>query len=96
MGIQTRQESFAKELDDVLLLIVNIIKKVKAGTPISDIAAGELQDLVNAVAGVDQVTAEFNESPEVALRTATARIGELIAALVVKKADPLGVPAVGK
>lgn len=85
--IQERSEKYSKEIDDVMLLVVNIIKKAKAGVAVGEIIGGEVQDLMNAIAGADQLGAEFKDM-DVALRTILARVGELAAVLV----KPMAVP----
>ncbi len=84
MAIQVRQESYSKEIDDIMVLVVNVVKKIKAGTPIGEVIGGEIQDLMNAIAGSEGVGAELKDL-DVALRTVMARAGELAATLVTPK-----------
>lgn len=81
-----KQVEISKELDDVLALIENLVIAIKAKKSITEIAAGELSDLVNAVAGIDQVPGEISDSRHAALQTIGLRLGSISDAL-------LGVPA---
>lgn len=81
MAKENRTVEVMKEVDDVMLLIVNVVKAAKAKKSIAEIAASELQDLVNAMAGIDQIPVEFQDK-EASLRTVGMRVGELSAALI--------------
>jgi len=82
MAIAERTEKYAKEIDEVMVLIVDTVKQVKAGVPLQEIALSQIQNALNALSNVDQVPEEFGQNLEVALRTIMARAAELAAALV--------------
>lgn len=77
MGVQIKQVEFSKELDDAMALVVAIVRDVKAGKPVADIATGNLQAFVEAMSGIDQVPAELAENRRAALQTIGYRTGEL-------------------
>lgn len=80
----SRQVEYSKELDEAMVFLVSIVKDVKAKKPIGEIATGNLQGLINAIAGAEMLDDEFVEDPSVALQTVGYRVGELAAALVSK------------
>ena len=75
--IQNMEKPFAKEADDVGVMLVSIVKAIKSKKPVAEIAAGELQHLINAIAGVDQVVAEGKENPEVMSATIGYHVGSI-------------------
>lgn len=82
MAKEIRQVEFAKEVDDAMVLVASILRDVREGKPVAEIAAGNLSGLVNAVAGIDQVPAEIEENRKVALQTIGYRFGEIADALL--------------
>ena len=81
MGIQTKQVEYAKEIDDVLVLVVELVKDIKAKKDMSALAAENLPNLMNAIGGLDQVGDEF-KNKQVVLSTVGYRVGELGGALI--------------
>lgn len=77
MSIVKMEKPFAKEADDVGVMLVSIVKAIKAKKPAMEIAAGELQHLMDAIAGVDQVVAEGKENPEVMAATIGYHVGAI-------------------
>jgi len=92
MAIQERTELYAKEIDDVMFLLVDFVTKLKSGTPFTTAALEQIQNAINAAAGIDQADDEFAANMPIAIRTITARAGEL-AGVLLKKNDV--VPVVG-
>lgn len=80
--ILERSEKYAKEIDDVMVLIVDFVKKIRAGESVTVAALEEVQNALNAVAGINDIPAEMAANLEVCLRTVSARAGELAAALI--------------
>ena len=87
MGIESKQVQYAKELDDVGVLLVTFADTVKQGKPL----AGVVDELVSAIEGIGEVDEELAANRRVALSTLGARLGELIDALLAPKAP--GKPA---
>jgi hypothetical protein len=81
--VQTKQVEFCKEVDDVAVLLVKLVTEIKAGKSIGDIVSGNVQPLIDAVAGVDQLSAEAAER-KVFMQTLGYRTGELTDALLPK------------
>lgn len=81
MALEKREIEIAKETDDVMVLLIGIVKAAKAKKGVSEIAASELQDFLAAVSGADQIPSEA-KSPDAISRTVGMRLGELVAALV--------------
>lgn len=77
MGLAVKQIEIAKEMDDALALLEGVIKDAKAGKPVAEIATGNLQAFVEAIAGVDQIPAEASESRRAFLQTLGYRIGSI-------------------
>lgn len=88
MSVQKREVEFSKETDDCFLLLINVVKAAKAGKSVTDIAASELQDFVNAVAGAQDILAEA-AFRKVLLQTVGYRAGELADAFLPVQAQQL-------
>lgn len=86
MAIQKKEVEFAKELDDAMFLIVELVKDIKAGKEMTVIAAENLPNLINAVSGAEQIGEEVSTSMSVAVQTVTFRVADLVAAFVAPKA----------
>lgn len=82
MSIEEKKIKYAKEADDVMVLVVHLIREARAKKPISEIASGSVAKLVNALSGVDQVGAELAENRKVVLQTVGYRSGELTDAIL--------------
>lgn len=82
VGIQKREVEYTKEIDDVAVLLVNIVKAARAKKSAGEIAAGEVQDLLNALQNVDDVDDELKANRKVALQTIGYRSGELTDAIL--------------
>jgi len=80
MALVKKEVEIAKEADDVLALVVELVKDLKAGKDIAAIGAENLPLLLQAVAGLDQVGAELADKQAVAT-TVSLRVAELVAAL---------------
>ena len=86
--LQKREVEYAKEVDDVLKLVVELVADLRAKKSISDVAAENLPGLMEALNGMDQVDDELKESRKVVLETVGYRVGSLTdAVLGVKKVE---------
>lgn len=81
MSVQKREVEYSKEVDDVAAFLVQILSDAKAGKPVSEIAAGSVAGLINAIGGLDQVSAEF-QNKKVLLQTLGYRVGEMAGILM--------------
>lgn len=81
MAVEQRNVSVAKEVDDVLALVVHVVKEVKAGKSAGDIASGSVAKLIAAMAGVDAVKDELAQSKGAVYNTVALRVSELVDAL---------------
>jgi hypothetical protein len=82
MAVEQRQVMIAKEVDDVALLLVEIVKQVKSGKPVAEMAAGVMDELVQAISGVDQIDDEWKEDRSAVMATMGYRLGELTDAII--------------
>jgi len=87
MAIETKQVEYAKEIDDVMNLLVQIVTVLKEKGQVTSL----VDELIVAIDGVDQVDDELSENMQVALQTIGAQVGNLTAALLKKK--PVQVPS---
>lgn len=86
MALKQLQVNVASELDDVLVLLVDVVKKLKEGKGVIEIGASELPLLAKAVAGLDQIPDEVKENPASCIAGAGVRIAELVGELLKPKA----------
>lgn len=82
MAIIQVQVDRAKEIDDVLVLLVGLVTDLKAKKDLATVAADNLPKLMDAVAGVNQVADELKANKAVAFATIGSRVGELAGALL--------------
>jgi hypothetical protein len=80
--IESKQVEYAKELDDALALVVELVKDLKAKKSVTEIAAENLPNLMSAFAGIEQVGAELAANKAVVFQTVGYRTGELAGALI--------------
>lgn len=86
MAVVKKDVEIAKEVDDVLGLVVHIIQEAKAGKDVGSIMAGSVQKLIDAVSGVDQVAVELESARKAVYNTAALRLADVVDALLPKKA----------
>ena len=89
MGLEQKSVTVAKEADDVLFAVIELVKDLKAGKDLATVAAENLPNLLTALNGVDQVTSEWASSPQAVYSTVGYRVGELVAALTTTPAQPV-------
>lgn len=89
MSLQSRQVDYSKELDDVALLLVTVVRDIRAGKSAAELAADAFPKLIEALNGVDAVPGELKENLEVSLQTMGYRLGELVGAVLGDAVKPL-------
>lgn len=80
MAIEKREVEICKEADDLLALVIKLVKDLKAKKAIALIAAEDLPLAVTAMSGLEQIGEEA-KNEEALFRTVGARVGELVQAL---------------
>ena len=80
--IAQKQVEYAKELDDVLGLVVELIKDIKAKKSLAEIGSENVAGLMSAMSGIDQVGDELKLNKKAALNAVSLRVGELVEALL--------------
>jgi hypothetical protein len=85
MAIEQKQINYAREIDDVVWLLVSLVKDIKAGKTIPEVVAGSVSSLVAALNGLDQLDDEIAANKQVAFQTIGYRVGELAGAILEKK-----------
>lgn len=80
--IESKNVLYAKEVDDVMVLLTELVADIKAKKNLAVIASENLPNLFAALSGVDQVGAELNSNPKVVVETIGYRLGDLIDALL--------------
>ena len=93
MAIQKREVQFAKEVDDVCVLLVGIVKDLKAKKPAGEVVSGAVPKLIEAISGIDQLGAEQLANRAVFLETIMYRVGELADSLLPGQVVPVVGPA---
>lgn len=82
MAIEKRECEVAKEVDDVLKLVVELVADLKAGKDVAAITSENLSGLMLAIEGINQVGDEISSNRKVVLSTVGARAGELADAIL--------------
>lgn len=78
MAIQVKSMEYAKEIDDVMALFVEVIKNRKNKESISNL----IDELAAAVGGIEDIDDELAGHRKIALQTIGARVGELVDAFL--------------
>lgn len=86
--ISTRSVSYAKEVDDVMVLMVAVVKNRKNKEDLSKL----MGDLMTAIVGIEQVDDELVANRLATVETIGYRMGDLVDAFL----PPAVVPVVGK
>ena len=82
MGILKKEIEFAKEVDDVLVLLNTLVADIKAKKTAAEIAGDCLLKLKEAVDGVTGIKDELAANKEVVFETIGYRTGELTKTLI--------------
>lgn len=78
MAIESKEVLYAKELSDVMDLLVGLVDDIKAKKSISEIGAENLPLLMAAVDGLGSLDDEFLGDRKVALQTIGSKLGDLV------------------
>jgi len=82
MATEQIQVNVAKEIDDVMELVVSLVRDLKAKKPMNDILSGNLSLLMDAIGGIDQLDDEMSAERSAALASIGLRTGELVDVLL--------------
>lgn len=63
--IEKREELYAKQLDDVMVLVKELVKCIKEKGDYASL----IDELISAVTGVEEIPAEFKENLPVCIKT---------------------------
>lgn len=85
MAVQTKNVEYSKEIDDCMVLFCEIVRNRKNKEDLTSL----MDELMNALAGVDQVDDEVAQSRKVAFQTIGYRTGELTEAFLPAQAIQL-------
>lgn len=86
--IQKREVEYTKEIDDVFVLVIELLKDIKAKKGAGELAAENLNNLINAMGGMDGISEEITHRLQ-AMQTIGFRSGELIDAIIGQPATPV-------
>jgi hypothetical protein len=78
MAIEKKEVLYAKELSDVMDLLVGLVDDIKQKKSISEIGAENLPLLMAAVDGLGALDDEFLGDRKVALETIGSKLGDLV------------------
>lgn len=78
MAIEKREVSIAKQIDDVAVLLVEVVKTVKNKEEVT----GLVPEIIQAIEGVDAIDDEVGINRKVAIQTIGYRLGELVEAII--------------
>ena len=79
--LANKEVQYAKEIDDCMVLVVELLRDIKAKKGAAEIAGENLQNLINAMAGMDGIKDELH-NPQVVAQTVGYRTGELVAVFI--------------
>lgn len=82
MAIEKKEVDIAKEVDDVGRLLVELVADIRAKKSVTEIAGENIQNLIDAINGIDQVDDEIKANRKVVMATIGARTGELADAII--------------
>ena len=76
------QVEVAKEIDDVLVLVKELIADIKAKKDAAALMAENIQGLMTAIEGIDKIPQELKEELAEVIMSGMVRTGEIIKVLV--------------
>lgn len=82
MAIEKRELDVAKECDDVMVLVVELVKDLKAKKEMAQVVAENLPHLMTALDGVQNLPEEVKAHRGAVMATVGYRAGELTDALI--------------
>jgi hypothetical protein len=77
MAVVQKTVDVAKEADDVFMLLLSVLKDVKAGVPVAEIATGNLAKLMTAVEGFSELDDEAKNDRKALLVGSGIFLGEV-------------------
>jgi hypothetical protein len=80
--VEKKEIMIAKEVDDVMVFIIELLKDIKEKKDVSALVAENLTNLINAIGGIDQMSDELKD--EALFATIGYRLGE-VAGIFLKK-----------
>lgn len=86
MSTAKKEIDFSKETDDVLVLLVGLVKDIKEKKGVSELVSNNLPKLMSAIGDADQIPEEQKDR-KVLLQTIGYRTGELADALLGSKSE---------
>lgn len=85
MPLETREIEVPKEFDDVLLLVLELVRDLKDKKELAVVASENLPNLMNAIQGVDQIDDELKADLPAFLKAASSRAVDIAALFLEKK-----------
>lgn len=82
MAIEKKEIDFAKETDDVMKLVVELVKTIKEKGDYANL----LDELIEAINGIDEVSAEYKSNLKAVINTVQLNVTD-IAMIFIKKED---------
>ena len=82
MAIEKKEIQYAKELDDVMSLVVNLVADIKAKKDVSAIASENLPLLVKAIEGINAIPQEYAGDKKAFFETVGIGLGGLVGVLI--------------
>ena len=76
------QVEVAKEIDDVLVLVKELVADIKAKKDAATLMAENIQHLMTAIEGIDKIPQELKEELSEVIMSGMVRTGEIIKVLV--------------
>ena len=82
MAIEKKEIDFAKETDDVMKLVVELVKTIKEKGDYANL----LDELIAAINGIDEVSDEYKSNLKAVINTVQLNVTD-IAMIFIKKED---------
>ena len=86
--IEKKEVDYAKEVGDVMNLVVGLVGHFRAGKSAAE-ATALLPELLEAVSGMDNIDDELEESKQAVMNAVLLGAAELVNALLVKEDAPV-------
>ena len=85
MAIEKKEIEFAKELDDVMVLFVELVKGIKNKGDYTAL----LDELIGAINGADDIDDEVKANLKASINTVTLRANDIAEVFYAKKEEPV-------
>ena len=79
--------SISKDVDDIFLLLLEIVKLRKAGKNALEIGGSILDELMEAIDGISNISDDLKEDMAAVIRTGAVRSADIVAVLMAPSAD---------